>query len=96
MSEAPTVADTGIQRRFKAGDRITVRDDYPIGHIRTPVYVRGKSGVVTRYIGAFKNPEPKKNLYEVRFLQTDIWPDYAGGKNDSVLIDLYEHWLERA
>jgi nitrile hydratase len=104
VSEA-AIADTGVTRRFKAGDRITVRDDYPIGHIRTPVYVRGKGGVITRYLGAFKNPErlaigkdglPKKNLYEVRFLQTDIWPDYTGGKNDSVLIDLYEHWLERA
>lgn len=97
-------ADNGSSR-FRAGDRVTVRDDYPIGHIRTPVYIRGKTGVVTQYFGAFKNPErlaigrdglPKKNLYEVRFRQTDIWPDYAGPPSDSLLIDIYEHWLERA
>lgn len=40
--------------RFQAGDRVVIRDDYPIGHIRTPVYIRGKSGVVTRCLGAFK------------------------------------------
>ena len=91
--------------RFQTGDRVAVRDDYPIGHIRTPVYIRGKTGVVTRCLGAFKNPErlaigkdglPKKILYEVQFRQTDIWPDYAGPANDSLLIDLYEHWLEKA
>ena len=26
------------------GDLVRVRDDYPPGHIRTPVYVRGKIG----------------------------------------------------
>ena len=30
------------------GDRVRVREDFPPGHIRTPVYVRGKEGVVTR------------------------------------------------
>jgi len=58
------------------GDRVRVREDFPPGHIRTPVYVRGKEGVVTRAFGAFPNPEvlalgrdglPKKALYEVRY-----------------------------
>jgi nitrile hydratase len=98
-------AATASNNRFRAGDRVTVRDDYPIGHIRTPVYIRGKTGVVTHYLGAFRNPErlaigqdglPKKDLYEVRFRQTDIWPDYAGPAGDSLLIDIYEHWLEKA
>jgi nitrile hydratase len=101
VSDAATTSNS----RFRAGDRVTVRDDYPIGHIRTPVYIRGKTGVVTQYFGAFKNPErlaigqdglPKKNLYEVRFRQIDIWPDYAGPPSDSLLIDIYEHWLEKA
>ena len=26
--------------RYRSGDRVRVRDDYPIGHIRTPVYIR--------------------------------------------------------
>jgi nitrile hydratase len=35
------------------GDRVRVREDFPLGHIRTPVYVRGKEGVVTRVFGSF-------------------------------------------
>jgi hypothetical protein len=90
---------------FIPGTKIVVRDDYPPGHIRTPVYVRGKPGVVTRRIGEFRNPEtlaigrdglPLKTLYEVKFLQKDLWPDYAGPSDDSLLIDLYEHWLTEA
>jgi len=84
------------------GTRVLVRDDYPAGHIRTPVYVRGREGKITRRIGKFSNPEtlaigrdglPKKTLYEVKFKQRDLWPDYDGTAEDSLLIDLYEHWL---
>jgi nitrile hydratase len=89
---------------FNSGDRVRVREDYPPGHIRTPVYIRGKEGVVTRSFGDFDNPEvvayglagPKKTLYEVRFRQAEIWPDYAGGATDTIDIDIYDHWLDRA
>jgi hypothetical protein len=89
---------------FAAGERVRIREDFPPGHIRTPVYVRGKQGVVTRCFGAFRNPEtlaigrdglPKKVLYEVQFHQKDLWPDYDGNEQDTVLLDIYEHWLER-
>ena len=39
------------------GDRVKVRDDYPPGHVRTPVYMRGHVGVVTRCFGEFGDPE---------------------------------------
>jgi len=87
---------------FTEGDHVLVRDDYPPGHIRTPAYVRGKEGVITRALGSFLNPEtlaigrdglPKKALYEVQFRQKDLWPDYSGADGDSLLIDLYQHWL---
>ena len=90
--------------RLEPGDRVRVRDDYPMGHIRTPVYVRGKEGVITRTFGAFPNPEtlalgrdgmPAKVLYEVRFEQSELWPDYNGPERDTVLMDIYEHWLSR-
>ena len=89
---------------LKPGMRVRVREDYPNGHFRTPVYVRGKIGTITKKLGAWTNPElaayglkgPKKQHYEVRFRQTDIWPDYHGGDCDSVDIDLMEHWLEPA
>ncbi len=101
MSDAATLTAA----RFAAGDVVLVRDDYPPGHIRTPVYVRGKRGRITRCFGAFKNPEllaigkdglPKKILYEVQFSQVDLWPDYAGPASDTLLIDIYEHWLAKA
>jgi hypothetical protein len=90
-------------KEFSPGMRVRVREDFPQGHIRTPVYVRGKEGVVTRAFGSFLNPEtlaigrdglPKKALYEVRFRQADLWPDYAGPKSDTLDMDIYEHWLE--
>ncbi len=89
---------------FAPGTRVRVREDFPPGHVRTPVYVRGKEGVVTRKFGAFLNPEllaigrdgrPEKVLYEVRFRQADLWPDYAGKPDDTLDIDIYEHWLAK-
>ena len=89
--------------RFQPGERVRIRDDYPPGHIRTPVYLRGKPGVVERYFGAFGNPEvlaynlkgPKKDLYKIRFQASDVWPDYQGSPKDVIEADIYEHWLER-
>ncbi len=85
------------------GERVRVREDFPPGHLRTPVYIRGKVGVVTRRLGDFRNPEllalrlegPKRTLYEVRFRQVDVWPDYHGAAHDCLDIDLYDHWLQR-
>ena len=91
-------------REFSPGTRVRVREDFPFGHIRTPVYVRGKEGVVMRRFGSFPNPEtlaigrdglPKKALYEVRFRQADLWPDYQGAVCDTLDADIYEHWLEQ-
>lgn len=90
---------------LQTGQRVRVREDYPPGHIRTPYYIRGKVGHVTRVLGEFKNPErlgvgldgtPKKMLYEVRFKQADVWPNYNGPVHDTVDIDIYQHWLEKA
>ena len=54
--------------------------------------------------GEFADPEelaygrdglPKKTLYRVRFQQTDLWFDYEGMTTDSLVVDLYEHWLDQ-
>ena len=88
---------------FRIGQRVRVRRAFPPGHVRTPFYARGRSGVVEDIAGAFANPEelaygrsgePERALYRVRFAQRDLWPDYAGPPQDSAVIDLYEHWLE--
>ena len=82
-----------------------VRFARPPGHVRTPWFVRGKTGVVSRLLGEYANPEelafgrdglPHVPLYEVRFRQHDLWPGYAGQQRDTLDADVYEHWLEPA
>jgi hypothetical protein len=90
--------------KFAAGQAVSVRANYPLGHVRTPYYIRGKRGVVERLCGVYANPEelayaraglPKQPLYRVRFLQRDVWPAYRGSKMDTVDIEIFQHWLER-
>ena len=91
--------------RFGLGTRVRVRKVDAPGHIRTPWYIRGHAGIIERYCGDFKNPEelaylrpgtPLRALYRVRFLQSEVWPNYAGAAADTLDIDIYEHWLEPA
>ena len=91
--------------KFAIGDEVVVRVDYPKGHIRTPYYIRGKSGVIADSVGEFDNPEnlaiggdgqPKQPLYRVRFNQQATWPEYEGPSGDTLDIEIYEHWLEKA
>jgi nitrile hydratase len=88
---------------YKPGDRVTVRKAYPLGHIRTPFYIRGRSGVIERVCGTFGNPEelaqqrsgePNQPLYRVRFRQGDVWPDYRGSADDVLEVEIFQHWLE--
>ena len=90
---------------FKVGDAIRVREMFSPGHIRTPWYVRGQVGTIERLCGVFGNPEelayaragtPKQPLYRVRFFQREIWPDYRGAQNDTIEIEIYQHWLQPA
>ena len=82
---------------------MTVRTAYPIGHVRAPYYIRGKSGVIERFCGVYANPEelayarpglPKQPLYRVRFRQFDVWQAYRGRDQDTVDVEIYQHWLE--
>ncbi len=94
-----------VPARFAPGDRVTVRQAHPPGHLRTPFYARGASGVIERLCGVFANPEelafnrpglPAQPLYRVRFRQADLWDDYAGPARDTIEIEIYQHWLEAA
>ena len=88
------------------GTLVHVRDDWPETrgpcHIRTPHYLRGRSGVVVRAFGAYPNPEDlafarpaaPMPLYHVAFDRRDIWPEGAAG--DEILVELYQHWLDEA
>ena len=88
--------------RFKTGDRVKVKFEDRPGHLRTPWYIRGKSGRIERVYGDFLNPEllafgkdglPKKTLYQVAFDYGDVFGKLQGAK-DKVLVDIYDHWLE--
>lgn len=92
-----------MSARFAPGDHVRVREAYPPGHVRTPFYIRGRKGVIERLCGEFRNPEslayggdgrPKQPLYRVRFAQRQVWPGYDGGPEDTVDIEIYQHWLE--
>ena len=88
---------------YKAGDRVRVLPAEKPGHVRTPGYLKGKSGWVEAVIGPFPNPEdlayglsglPERNLYKVGFKQEDLWDDYDGSVEDYLYAEIYEHWLE--
>jgi nitrile hydratase len=90
--------------KFKPGDPVTVRFEDRPGHIRTPWYIRGKTGWIERVYGEFLNPEslaygrdglPKRTLYLVAFHQADVWGKSPDSR-DKLLVDLYEHWLDPA
>jgi nitrile hydratase subunit beta len=91
-----------VSARFAAGARVRVLPLFPPGHVRTPWFLRGKEGRVTDLLGAFADPEElaygrpgrPTPLYRVRFDQRHVWPDYQGTADDTIVADLYEHWLE--
>ena len=82
-----------------------VRTEDRPGHVRTPFYIRGKTGWVERVHGEFLNPEslaygrdglPKRPLYLVGFYQAEVWGDTNASARDKLYVDIYEHWLDPA
>jgi Nitrile hydratase beta subunit, C-terminal len=98
-------AEVALPPRFKLGDRVRVRKAYPPGHLRTPFYIRGRKGTIAHTLGPFPNPEelayarpgtPLQPLYRVRFRQSEVWPDYCGPRQDTLDVEIFQHWLEPA
>ena len=60
-----------------------------------------KLGTIERVCGSFGNPEELAYgrcgepvaLYRVRFAQRELWPEDASHVDDTVDVELYEHWL---
>ncbi len=91
---------------FKVGDHVKISIRYPIGHFRVPNYIRGKRGRVEAIIeprainnedeGFGRNAGAKRYYYRIAIPLTELWPGYAGTKNDGLRIEVFETWLERS
>ena len=88
---------------YSVGESVSVRRAIPPGHVRAPFFIRGKSGIVDQVVGTYGNPEElaygrshadELTLYRVRFVQAQVWADYEGPEKDSIVIDIYENWLD--
>jgi len=88
--------------RFGLGDLVEVLDLGKSGHVRIPVYIRGKQGKVIQYCGKYLNPEelslgktsgPAVDLYRIEFSLSSLWdsPEHPAG--DRLVIEIYDHWL---
>lgn len=84
------------------GTTVRIKHMSPPGHIRTPHYLRGKTGRIERVLGPFRNPEqlaydltPAEHLlYRVRFDMAELWPA-PEAQSDTLDAEIYAHWIEQ-
>jgi nitrile hydratase beta subunit len=101
-ASAPGRPNVATRERFKAGDRVRVREDYVPGHVRMPGYIRGRTGTVVGESPAYPFPDAQAHAiesqdeptYDVRFRTEDLWPN----SSDSALVHVgvFQSYLERA
>jgi nitrile hydratase subunit beta len=95
--------DPRVRPSFKVSQRVRARNINPTGHTRLPRYARGKIGVIVRDQGVYLLPdsnahfqgEKRQHVYSVRFAARELWGASASPR-DSVHIDLWDDYLERA
>ena len=100
---APKKRNVPSRANFRVGQRVRARNINPPTHTRLPRYARGKIGVVTADRGIYVFPdtsasgqgEKPQHLYSVRFEARELWGAQARPK-DSVYIDMWDDYLERA
>jgi nitrile hydratase subunit beta len=99
----PASRKVNVNARFQVGQRVRARNMHPVGHTRLPRYARGKLGTINRDHGVFVFPdtnahllgEKPQHVYSVRFAARELWGVQAAEK-DSVYLDLWDDYLERA
>lgn len=92
---------TNVPPTFTEGDRVRTRRHGHAGHTRLPAYARGAVGMIHAHRGAHPLPdvgaqgvEAPEHLYTVGFAASDLFPD--GNPRDTIYLDLWESYLERA
>jgi len=96
----------GADPLFQAGDTVKISMRFPVGHYRVPTYIRGKRARVEAVVepaainnedeGFGRNAGVKRHYYRIAIPLTELWPRYAGSKNDGLRIEVFETWLERS
>ena len=90
---------------YPVGAPVRLRFMEPPGHVRTPWYLRGKTGVIERDLGDTHDPEalaygrtdgPPVRLYRVRFNMNEVWGEGAERPGDRLDAEIFENWLEPA
>jgi nitrile hydratase len=103
-AQAPPATDAANAiQRFEVGDRVSVRNEHPEGHTRSPRYVRGKTGVIQRCHGHEVFPDliseyladQPQVVYSVQFEGNEIWGPSAEPAT-IVSIDLWDSYLDPA
>ena len=85
-------------------EMVRVRYMMPPRHVRTPAYLRGKTGRIERQPGSFATPDQaaygvkaaKMPLFRVRFRMDEIWGNDAENPEDTLDAEIFGHWLENA
>lgn len=88
---------------YRIGEKVRLLALAPPGHVRTPWYLRGKTGVIERDLGETGDPEalayghmdaPRRRLYRVRFTMDEIWGAEAERPADRLDAEIFDNWLE--
>jgi nitrile hydratase len=97
--------DLRVRTRYRVGQDVRARNINPEGHTRLPRYTRGRRGRIVRDNGVFALQDTDVNgqslggrpqhVFTVRFAARELWGEQASAR-DSVYVDLWEDYLERA
>lgn len=88
--------------RYKAGDRVRVRNLNTASHNRLPGYLNLRPGTIHLHYGAFHDPaasaheqvDRPHHLYCVKFSREELWGGEARDGEFDLYADLFEDYLE--
>jgi hypothetical protein len=84
----------GTNSKFKIGDAVVVAAENPAGNPRTPLYIRGKRGVIGMVHGRLENPRDHRGIYQPLYtVRFDLSEVSHCADRDSIWVDVHEEWL---